>query len=123
MKNLLLLLQLVKIMKFKKHVFICTHERPAGAKKSCGEAHGLELVKCFKQALRDKGLNGIIRAQRAGCLDACETGPSVVVYPEGIYYGGVSVGDVDEIVDQHLVLDKPVTRLIITDDHDAEREK
>lgn len=54
-----------------------------------------------------------MRAQRAGCLDACEHGPSVVVYPEGVFYGGVKPEHVDEIVEQHLIQDRPVERLII----------
>ena len=99
-------------MKFEKHVFICTNQRAEGEKKSCGEACGMELVKAFKKALKDKNLKGRMRAQRAGCLDACEYGPTVVVYPEGTYYGGVQLTDVDEIVNEHLMHDRPVQRLI-----------
>ena len=73
----------------------------------------MELVKTFKSVLKDKGLKGIVRAQRAGCLDACDFGPSVVVYPEGIFYGGVKPSDIDEIVNSHLINDVPVDRLII----------
>lgn len=73
----------------------------------------MELVKTFKKALKEKGLKGTIRAQRAGCLDACDFGPSVVVYPEGIYYGGVKPEDVNEIVEEHLISNRPVERLII----------
>ena len=100
-------------MKFDKHVFICTNQRGEGERKSCGEACGMELVKAFKKQLKDKGLKGSIRAQRAGCLDACDFGPSMVVYPEGIFYGGVKVEDVNEIVDEHLIGNRPVERLII----------
>jgi (2Fe-2S) ferredoxin len=100
-------------MRFEKHLFICTHDRPPGEKKSCGQVHGLELVKLFKKAIADKGLNVSIRAQRAGCLDACDFGPALVVYPDGIYYGSVSFDDVDEIVTQHLIHNQPVERLII----------
>ena len=100
-------------MKFEKHVFICTNQRPAGDRKSCGESCGLDLIKEFKKQLKDKNLNGRIRAQRAGCLDACDFGPSIVVYPEGIYYGGVTVADVAEIVNEHFVNNKAVERLII----------
>ena len=100
-------------MKFEKHVFICTNQRKEGERKSCGEECGMELVKVFKKALKEKGLKGTIRAQRAGCLDACDFGPSVVVYPEGIYYGGVKPEDVNEIVEEHLIANRPVTRLVI----------
>ena len=100
-------------MRFEKHVFICTNQRAPGEKKSCGEANGLELVKLFKKAIKDKGINASIRAQKTGCLDACEFGPALVVYPEGIFYGSVSVADVDEIVNEHLANNRPVERLVI----------
>ena len=100
-------------MKYEKHVFICTNQRPAGEKKSCGEACGLELIKEFKKQMKEKNLNGRMRAQKSGCLDACEYGPTVVVYPEGIYYGAVTPADVSEIIDEHLLKDRPVNRLII----------
>lgn len=100
-------------MKFDKHVFICTNQRPAGEKKSCGEGHGLELVKAFKKMIKDSGLNADIRAQKAGCLDVCEFGPSMVVYPEGVFYGNVELADVDEIFNEHLLNNRPVKRLVI----------
>lgn len=100
-------------MRFRKHVFICINERKNSDRKSCGEEQGLELVHEFKRLIKEKGLKTEIRAQRTGCLDACETGPSVVVYPEGIYYGGVRLTDVKEIVESHLINDKPVERLMV----------
>ncbi len=101
------------VMKFEKHIFICTNQRTEGTRKSCGEACGMELVKAFKKAVKDNGLKGTVRAQRSGCLDACEFGPSMVVYPEGIFYGGVQLSDVDEIVKEHVINNRPVERLII----------
>ncbi len=100
-------------MRFDKHVFICTNQRAPGERKSCGEAHGLELVKLFKKAVKDKGLNTSIRAQKTGCLDACDFGPALVVYPEGIFYGSIEFSDIDEIVNEHLANNRPVQRLII----------
>ena len=100
-------------MKFEKHIFICTNQRAPGEKKSCGEACGLELIKEFKKQMKDQNLNNRMRAQKSGCLDACEYGPTVVVYPEGIYYGAVTPADVNEIVQEHLLNDRPVERLII----------
>lgn len=82
-------------------------------RQSCGESHGLELVKIFKKLIKDSGLNADIRAQRAGCLDACEFGPSMVVYPEGIFYGAVTLDDVQEIFTEHLLNNRPVQRLIV----------
>lgn len=99
-------------MKFKKHVFICTNDKEA-PKKSCGSVHGMQLVDAFKEELKEKGLLQEIRAQRAGCLDCCAQGPTMVVYPEGVFYGNVQLGDVKEIVEKHLVADEVVDRLRI----------
>jgi (2Fe-2S) ferredoxin len=63
--------------------------------------------------MKELKLNGRMRAQKTGCLDACEYGPTVVVYPEGTYYGGVTINDVTEIVNEHLIHNRPVERLII----------
>ena len=59
-------------MKFKKHIFICTNQRNDPNRKSCGEECGMTLVKAFKKALKDKNLKSDMRAQRAGCRDACD---------------------------------------------------
>lgn len=98
-------------MKFGKHIFICTNEREDKKKQSCGEETGMELVKAFKKAIKDRGLNAEVRAQRAGCLDVCEFGPALVVYPEGVFYGHVRKKDVEEIVESHIVNNIPVERL------------
>lgn len=103
-------------MKFKKHIFICTNERAAGERQSCGEKHGLALVAAFKKSLLDKGLKTEVRAQRAGCLDACESGPTLVVYPEGIYYRNVQLNDVEEIIRKHIIENAPVERLVLPTD-------
>jgi (2Fe-2S) ferredoxin len=99
-------------MKYKKHVFICTNTKEAG-KKCCGEERGLALVQAFKDEIRNRGLQTQMRAQRTGCLDACNSGPSLVVYPEGTYYGHVQLTDVTEIVERHLLGDEPVERLVL----------
>lgn len=98
-------------MKYDKHIFICTNERKNSERKSCGEAHGLELVDAFKKRIKELGLNTTIRAQKTGCLDVCDFGPALVVYPEGIFYGSVSINDVDEIISSHIQNNIPVERL------------
>ena len=70
----------------------------------------------FKKELAARGLKGQVRANKAGCLDQCEHGPTVVVYPEAIWYGGVSHEDVAEIVESHLLHDIPVARLQLKDE-------
>ncbi|MBL0050513.1 MAG: (2Fe-2S) ferredoxin domain-containing protein [Bacteroidetes bacterium] len=100
-------------MKFDKHIFICMNERINSDRKSCGNEHSLALLQAFKKSIKDHAIDFPIRTQRAGCLDACDTGPTIVVYPEGVYYGNVQVTDVDEIVESHLKNNAPVARLVL----------
>ncbi len=67
----------------------------------------------FKKKLASLKLAGVVRANNAGCLDACESGVAVVIYPEQIWYGGVQVSDVDEIVQQHVLKGQVVERLLL----------
>lgn len=107
-------------MLYSKHVFICTNQRPEGSRVCCGEAHGLALVAAFKKAIKDRGLQTEIRAQRTSCLEACEMGPALVVYPEGVFYAHVHLSDVEEIVTEHLENNRVVTRLLM--DYDKLKE-
>lgn len=100
-------------MRYHKHLFICINERKDGDRKYCGQDRGMALVQAFKKLIKEKGLNTTIRAQRTGCLDFCDFGPTLVVYPEGVFYGNVSIHDVEEIVLKHLIENTPVERLII----------
>lgn len=98
-------------LKYTQHLFVCTNQRPPDTRISCGENHGMALVAAFKKAINDRNLDFPVRAQKSGCLDICESGPSVVVYPEGVFYGKVQLSDVDEIVEHHIKNGKPVERL------------
>jgi (2Fe-2S) ferredoxin len=105
------------MLKFDKHIFVCTNQRPKDApRKSCGETHGLDLVDEFKKKLKERNLPVKLRAQKAGCLDVCDYGQTVVVYPEGVFYIGVEVKDVAEIIEEHIVNNRPVKRLLLHPD-------
>lgn len=99
---------------FEKHVFFCTNLRDDG-RESCGERNAVAAQKHCKSRIKRLGLNGHekIRINQAGCLDRCEEGPVLVVYPEGTWYTYVDNSDIDEIVDSHLVGGKVVERLKI----------
>lgn len=101
-------------MKFKSHIFVCTNSRPDGHPRGCCKSKkSEELVQLFKQEVVKAGLRGAVRAQSSGCLDSCEFGPAVVVYPDNIWYGKVTPEDVSEIIQSHIVDGKPLERLKI----------
>ncbi len=101
-------------MRFRHHVFVCENRRPDDDPRgSCG-AKGSETIRAaLKEELARRGLKKVVRANVAGCLDACALGPTIVVYPEGVWYGHVRPEDVPEIVESHLVNGVPVERLRI----------
>lgn len=100
--------------KFQKHIFVCTNEREAGDARGCCKAKGsLEVVEALKKKLHSCGLKRIVRANKAGCLDQCANGVTLVVYPEATWYGRVTVADIDEIVEKHILGGEPVQRLVL----------
>jgi len=102
--------------RYQRHVFVCINERPAGHPKGCCLEKGSAVIRdTLKAELKKRGLAGIVRANNSGCLDACAFGPSMVIYPEGIWYGGVKKEDVPEIVEQTILQGRVITRLLIRD--------
>jgi (2Fe-2S) ferredoxin len=99
---------------FTKHLFICTNRRPDEDPRGCCASKGGDAVKDrFKEVLKARGIKGAMRANASGCLDQCAFGVTMVVYPETVWYGGIKVEDVEEIVDRHLIGGEPVERLRI----------
>ena len=99
---------------FKHHVFFCTNQRPNG--ETCCANHGSNDLRGYAKdqvkAARLAG-EGKVRINSAGCLDRCDEGPVMVVYPEGVWYTYVDKEDIDEIVESHLKNGKIVERLKI----------
>ena len=101
---------------YRLHVFCCTNQRPeTHPRGSCAARGSVKLRDYMKVRVKELGLLGI-RINSAGCLDRCELGPVVVVYPGGIWYRMETRDDVDEILEQHLQDGKPVERLMLKDD-------
>jgi (2Fe-2S) ferredoxin len=102
-------------MNFKAHIFCCTNERPAGSERGCCKEKGsLKLLSYMKGRLKEMGISDM-RVNSSGCLDMCEQGPALVIYPEGVWYHYESQQDVDDIIDQHLLKGIRVERLLMAD--------
>lgn len=96
------------------HVFFCTNCRADG-RQCCADYAAVACRDYAKARLKDLARHGkgLVRINQAGCLDRCAEGPVMVVYPQEIWYSYVDKDDIDEIIEQHLLRDKPVARLQI----------
>ncbi len=84
---------------FTHHIFVCCNQRSADHSRGCCDRDGSgTLRELFKAEVNKRGLKPQVRANKAGCLDQCELGPTVVIYPQGIWYGGVTPEDVPRII-------------------------
>jgi len=99
---------------YQHHVFFCTNQRNDG-RQSCNDCGAQKLRDYAKQRCKELGISGPgqVRINSAGCLDRCQDGPVLVIYPEETWYQYVDHVDIDEIIDQHLVAGKTVDRLKI----------
>ena len=97
-------------------ILVCTNERgPEAGKPSCGPRGGLDVYRRFKDAIRDRGLRDEVIATRTGCLKHCSLGITVGVWPHNHWYGGVTVGDAEEILGA-AVDGRTVDRLLLPED-------
>jgi (2Fe-2S) ferredoxin len=99
---------------YQRHVFFCCNQRAAG--EACCNNHGAQEMRDYaKKRVKELGIagKGKVRVNQAGCLDRCEEGPVLVIYPEEVWYTYVDRQDVDEIIDQHLLHGRIVERLRI----------
>lgn len=98
---------------YEAHVFCCTNRRPAGHPRGCCADKGSEGLRDYmKDRARALGLKKV-RVNIAGCLDRCELGPTVVIYPEGVWYSVANEADIDEVLQTHLVEGGRVERLML----------
>ena len=86
---------------------------PSDPRGCCAEKGSEALRDYFKKAVKARGVPGRVRVNQAGCLDRCEEGPCIVIYPEAVWYTYVDRADIDEIIEQHLLRGRVVERLRI----------
>ena len=88
---------------YERHIFFCLNQRESG-EVSCAHHQAQAGFDRCKAQVKAAGLAGpgMVRVNKAGCLDRCAAGPVAVVYPEGVWYTYVDAQDIDEIVESHL---------------------
>ena len=96
----------------KTHVFVCSGS-------SCSNNQSQETLESFWKELAERGMlygkrgtqNGSVIVSTCGSVGLCAVGPAVLVYPDGIWYHHVTASDVSEIIEEHLIHGRPVSRL------------
>ena len=104
---------------YERHVFCCTNVRPQTDARGCCAAKGsAKLRNYLKARAKELGLTRV-RINTSGCLDRCALGPTMVIYPEGVWYNYKTRADVDEILETHLIGGGRVARLLLRPDDSA----
>lgn len=95
------------VRRYVQHILICTDSKSKQCKRG-----GPKVRKAFEKAIKARQLGRQVMVSETGHVGGCKLGPNVIVYPEGVWYGGVQPRDVDEIVEQHIVGGRLVQRLL-----------
>ena len=103
-----------KVVGFDKHVFVCENKRDSGHPRECCSKKSKNDIKTLFKKELDNYAKKNIRINSAGCLDFCEQGPTIVIYPEGVWYSIVNPDkDIPKIVKEHLIDGNVVKRCLI----------
>ncbi len=102
---------------FSHHVFVCGNQRTPGHRRGCCDPAGQDQLRGELKALvQQQGLGTQVRINKAGCLEQCEHGPTLVIYPQGIWYGGVTRDDLPRIVAETIQGGRILEDLLIRDE-------
>jgi (2Fe-2S) ferredoxin len=101
---------------YQRHIFFCLNVRDDG-RNACGQHGAASAFEHCKARVKNEQLSGqgMVRVNKAGCLDRCAGGPVAVVYPEAVWYTFVDTQDIDDIIDLHLKQGQVVERLKLPD--------
>ena len=90
---------------YRSHVLVC-------GGTGCTSSNSQAIIEALEAQIAEKGLSEEIKVIRTGCFGLCALGPIMIVYPEGSFYSQVKVEDIPEIVEEHLLKGRIVTRLL-----------
>jgi len=100
--------------RFQKHLFICNNKRTVDDPRgSCSLRGSDDLLDYAKERIHKLGLKEKVRVNKAGCLDACAHGPTMVIYPDDVWYSPKTKGDIEEIITSHVQNNHITERLVI----------
>ncbi len=99
------------------HVFMCVNQRD-GDRACCANRNAMAMFKEMRRILKERGMHGpgLLRVNKSGCMDRCDSGPVMVIYPDAVWYRYESAADLVEIVDSHLDKGQIVERLRLHND-------
>lgn len=102
---------------FVCHLFVCCNRREPGHPRGCCDPDGnAALREALKAELARRKLGPQYRVNQSGCLDQCELGPTVAIYPQNIFYGHVQLSDVERIIDETVIGGRVIADLRIPDE-------
>jgi (2Fe-2S) ferredoxin len=108
---------------YKAHVFVCTNEREPGHPRGCCKEKGsVDLRDYMKAKAKELGIKNV-RINNAGCLDRCELGPNMVIYPDGVWYRATNFEEIDEVLQKHLIEGGRVEKLMLKPGDDPPKAK
>jgi (2Fe-2S) ferredoxin len=87
---------------YRRVIYICTNMREEEGRPACAKRGSEALCERIKEEVKKRGLKGKVRAMKSGCMDLCEQGPNVMVFPDGAWHSGVSLDDVPTLVEKYL---------------------
>jgi len=91
-----------KPLPYEKIVFVCANQRPPGERKCCANGGGGGFRARLKATVKERGLAARIRVSQSGCMHRCEQGPNIMVFPDNLWFSGVTESDLDSLLDKIL---------------------
>ncbi len=99
---------------YRYHIYICDQKKPEGI-PCCSARGSAKVIDTLRKLIISRGLTNDVHITTCGSLGLCERGPNMVVYPDGIWYSGITPEDIHEIVSEHLQAGRIVKRLVNLD--------
>lgn len=84
---------------YKKIIFVCGNQREPGERVCCADSGGVALHAKLKEIVKARGLRGRIRVSKSGCMNRCEYGPNIMIFPDNVWYSHVTEADLEPLME------------------------